>query len=180
MYKVFLYILVFSILAFIVWGSFFWIPLKITLTLIALTFLPVIRNKLYNGDALFRKGKAALYASLLVSGFVLLLTIGSFIMDKSTDFAALWLIVFLFLILLVGSAVYGIPVSSFSDLATSHVKRYRLPLAFLIHLGFGLISYLFLGPLVYFTLIMAVVYFLFDELLRKRETARSLKFKSLA
>lgn len=175
MYKVFLYILVFSILAFIVWDSFFWIQVKITLSLIALTFLPVIRKKLYNDDALFRKGKAALYASLLVTALGLILTISSIIKENGMDLAGLWLAVFLFIILLFGCVVYGIPASSFSDLATSNVKRYRFPLAFLIHLGFGLLSYLFLGPLMYFALIVAVVFFLFDEFFRKRETTRSLK-----
>lgn len=178
MYKVFLYILVFSILAFIVWGSFFWIQIKITLSLIALTLLPVIRKKLYNDDALFRKGKAAIYASLLLTAFIMLSTIGSMVMANDADFAALWLTVLWFLVFLFGSVVYGIPVSSLSDLATSNVKRYRFPLAFLIHLGFGLLSYLFLGPIMYFALIVAVVFFLSDELLRKRETTRS--FKSLA
>jgi len=175
MYKVFLYILVFSILAFIVWGSFFWIQVKITLSLIALTFLPVISKKLYNDEALFRKGKAAIYASLLLTAFILLSTIGSMIMGNGADFAALWLTVFLFLVFLFGSVVYGIPVSSFSDLATSTVKRYRFPLAFLIHVGFALFSYLFLGTLMFFALFVALVFFLFDELLRKRETTRSLK-----
>lgn len=172
MYKAFVYILVLSILAFVIWASFFWIQLKIALSLIVLTSLPIIRKKLYNDEALFRKGKAALYASLLVSCFVLLLTISSFIMDKGTDFAALWLTVFLFLILLFGSVVYGIPVSSFSDLVTARTTRYRLPLAFLIHLGFGLLSYLFLGPVMYFALIMAVIFFVFDEVLRKKASAQ--------
>lgn len=152
--------------------------MKVALSLIALTFLPVIGKKLYYDDALFRKGKAALYTSLFLTAMGLLSTIGSIIKGNGMDFAALWLSVFLFLILLFGSAVYGIPVSSFSDLATSKVEGYRFPLAFLIHLGFGLLSYLFLGPLMYFAVIVAVVFFLFDELLRKREITRS--FKSLA
>ena len=172
MYKVFLYTLVFSVLAFIVWGSFLEIEVKITLSLIALTLLPTIRKKLYKDDSVFRKGKAALYASLLLTTFVLLLTIGSIIMGSDVDFAALWLAVFLFMILLFGCVFYGIPVSSLSDLATSNVKHYRFPLAFLIHLGFGLISYLFLGPLMYFVLLVTVVFFLFDEFLRKRELTR--------
>lgn len=42
-----------------------------------------------------------------------------------------------------------VPVSLLSDFATSDVKRYRFPLAFLIHVGFAVFSYLFLGPLMF-------------------------------
>lgn len=168
MYKVFLYSLVFSILAFIVWGSFFEIEIKIALSLIMLTFLPAISKRLYSWDATIRKIKAALYASLFLTGFALLLSIGSIIKGQHIDFASLWFTLFLFLIFLLGSVVYGVPVSSFSDLATARVTRYRFALAFIVHLGFGLISYLFLGPLMYFALIVAVVFFLFDEFLRKQ------------
>ena len=168
MYKAFVYILVLSILAFVIWGSFFEIQLKITLSLIVLTSLPFIRKKLYKDEALFRKGKAALYASVFLTACGLLMIMGSMLLDKGTDFAAFGFIFFLFVIFLFGSVVYGIPVSSFSDLVTAQTTRYRLPLAFLIHLGFGLLSYLFLGPLMYFAVIVAVVFFVFDEVLRKK------------
>lgn len=178
MYKAFVYILVLSILAFVIWASFFWIQLKIALSLIVLTSLPIIRKKLYNDEALFRKGKAALYASLSLTAFGLLIIMGSTLLDEGMDFSALLLTVFYFIVFLFGSVVYGIPVSSFSDLVTARTTRYRFPLAFLIHLGFGLLSYLFLGPVMYFALIMAVIFFVFDEVLRKKEKTRL--FKSLA
>lgn len=168
MYRAFLYILVLSVLAFVIWASFFWIQLKITLSLVVLTVLPFIRKKLYSDEALFRKGKAALYASVFLTACGLLMIMGSMLLDKGMDFAALLLTIFYFIAFLFGSVVYGIPVSSFSDLVTAQTTRYRLPLAFLIHLGFGLLSYLFLGPLMYFAVIVAVVFFVFDEILRKK------------
>lgn len=150
------------------WGSFFEIEIKIALSMIMLTFLPAISKRLYSWDATIRKIKAALYTLLFLTGFALLLSIGSIIKGNSVDFASLWFTLFLFLIFLLGSVVYGVPVSSFSDLATARVTRYRFALAFIVHLGFGLISYIFLGPLMYFALIVAVVFFLFDELLRRK------------
>ncbi len=175
MYKYLLYIPVFAIVAFIIWASSWGIGIKITFSVIILIFFLTINKFLSTKSTVFRKVTAAFYASLCPIAFLLLMDLGSINDYSGVDFADLYFFAALFLIFLFGSIVYGVPTSLISDFATSDVKRYRFPLAFLIHLGFALFSYLFLGQLMYFALFVAVFFFLFDELLRKRETTRSLK-----
>ncbi|AIY05696.1 hypothetical protein Plano_1731 [Planococcus sp. PAMC 21323] len=38
-----------------------------------------------------------------------------------------------------------------------------------MHIGFGLLSFFFLGPLMVLAAFMAILFFLIDEFLRKRE-----------
>ncbi|AUD14515.1 MULTISPECIES: hypothetical protein [unclassified Planococcus (in: firmicutes)] len=178
MYKYLLYIPVLIILAFVIWTSFIATGLKIAFSVIILMFFLTINKYLSTKSTVFRKIKAAFYASLFPIAIALLLDSCTVTTYNGIDFADVYFLASLFLIFLFGSVVYGVPVSLLSDFATSDVKRYRFPLAFLIHVGFAVFSYLFLGPLMFFALFVAVVFFLFDELLRKREITRS--FKSLA
>ncbi|MEZ0482114.1 hypothetical protein [Planococcus sp. SSTMD024] len=175
MYKYLLYIPVLIILGFVIWTSFLATGLKIAFSLIILILFLTINKCLSTKSTLFRKVKAASFASVspIVLAFLLDNLMGT---DSSgTDLADLYFIASVFLIFLFGCVVYGIPVSLVSDFVTSGVKRFRFPLAFIIHLGFGLFTYLFLGTLMYFALFAAVVFFLFDEFLRKRDITRSLK-----
>lgn len=173
-----LYIPVLAILAFVIWASSWEIGIKITFSVLILVFLSVVSRYLFTRITLLRKFKAALCASLFPFATLLLMDLGSINDYRGVDFADLYFLAALFLIFLFGSIVYGVPASLISDFATSDVKRYRFPLAFLIHLGFALFSYLFLGQLMYFALLVAVLFFLFDEFLRKREIRRSNEFSA--
>lgn len=178
MYNYLLYIPVLAILAFVIWASSWGIGIKITFSVLILVFFSVVSRYLFTRDALLRKFKAALYASLFPIAILVLMALSSINDYNGVEFADLYFLAALFLIFLFGSIVYGVPASLISDFATSDVKRYRFPLAFLIHLGFALFSYLFLGSLRYLALFVAVLFFLFDEFLRKREIRRSNEFSA--
>ncbi|AUD14489.1 MULTISPECIES: hypothetical protein [unclassified Planococcus (in: firmicutes)] len=73
------------------------------------------------------------------------------------------------LIFLFGNFVFGIPTSLIADWATVRTEKFCVLLALLIHIAFDFISYLFLHDYVIFAVISAIVFFVVDEILRKRE-----------
>ncbi|MFP3355732.1 hypothetical protein R0K17_00110 [Planococcus sp. SIMBA_143] len=114
-----------------------------------------------------RKAKAALYTSLgLVLVPLLMYTISEL---EGIDAAAFFLASYILLIFLFGNFVFGIPVSLIADWATARAGKFCVLLVLIIHITFGFISYLFLHDCVIFAVISSIVFFVVDEILRKRE-----------
>lgn len=166
MYKYFLYTSVFTLIYFIIWIGIESIQIKVVLGIIGLTFIPKIRKKLYTTPHVIRKSKVAIFASLFFTFLLFILDIKTFILEPNFDFSVN---IIIFLSTLLGSVIYGIPVSLFSDLITKNVMKYRFYLSLLVHIGFGLLSFFFLGPLMIFATTFALLFFLIDEFIRKRE-----------
>ena len=165
MHKCILYIPVVTLISFIIWVGVESLPIKIALAIIGVTFLPKIRKKLYKPLLVIRKGKVALYASLLFTFILLILDIKTVITEPDINFT---FSIFILLSCLLGSIIYGIPVSLLADLITANVRKYRVYLSFLVHIGFGLLSFFFLGPLMVLAAFLAILFFLIDEFLRKK------------
>ncbi len=168
LYKQFLYALFFSMLYLIVWLGVESIQIKIVLGIIGLTFIPNIRRKVYKVPLVIRKSKVALYTSFCFTFLIFILDIQTSITEPNLNFNDVSFITFIFLSSLLGSFIYGIPVSLFSDSITKNVKKYRLHLSFLLHIGFGLITFFFLGPLMVLATLCALLFYLIDEFLRKK------------
>lgn len=141
--------------------------MMIALGVIALTFIPKISKNLHKPARVKRKAKAALYTSLgLVLVPLVMYTISEL---EGIDAAASFLAPHILLIFLFGNFVFGIPVSLIADWATVRAGKFRVLLAMIIHIAFGFISYLFLHDYVIFAVISSIVFFVVDEILRKRE-----------
>jgi hypothetical protein len=168
-YKFFLYVSVLSMLYLIIWLGIESIQIKIVLGIIALTFIPNVRRKLYKAPLVIRKSRVALYTSLCFTFLIFIFDITTSITEPNLDFNDFSFIILIFLSSLLGSFIYGIPVSLFSDFITINVKKYRLHLSFLVHIGFGLITFFFLGPLMILATLCALLFFLIDTFVKKRE-----------
>lgn len=168
-YKLLLYASVFSMLYLIVWLGVESIQIKIVLGIIGLTFIPKIRRKIYKTPLVIRKSKVALYTSFCLTFIIFILDLQTSITEPHLNFNDVSFITLIFLSSLLGSFIYGIPVSLFSDFITINVKKYRLHLSFLLHIGFGLITFFFLGPLMVLATLCALLFFLIDEFSRKKE-----------
>lgn len=143
------------------------LEMMIALGVIALTFIPKISKQLHKPARVKRKAKAALYTSL---GLVLVpLVMYMISQPEGIDAAAFFLASHILLIFLLGNFVFGIPTSLIADWATVRAWKFRVILALIIHIAFGFISYLFLHDYVIFAVISSIVFFVVDEILRKRE-----------
>lgn len=143
------------------------LEMMITLGVIALTFIPKISKQLHKPERVKRKAKAALYTSLgLVLVPLVMYTISEL---ERIDAAAFFLASHILLIFLFGNFVFGVPVSLIADWATVRTGKFRVLMALIIHIAFGFISYLFLRDYVIFAVISSIVFFVVDEILRKRE-----------
>jgi hypothetical protein len=166
MYKLFLHTSVFTLIYFVIWVGVESIHIKVVLSIIGLTFIPRVRQKLYKTPLVIRKSKVAIYTSLFITFLLFILAL---ITEPNIDSTAFNVIFLIFLYSLLGNFIYGIPVSLFSDLITANVKKYRIYLSFLVHIGFGLLSFFFLGSLMILATFFALLFFLIDEFVRKRE-----------
>lgn len=169
MYKFLLYAWIVTLIVFIIWVGVGSIEVKIALAIIGLTFIPKIRNKLYKAPLVIRKSKVAFYSSFLAIFLLLIIDLVTWGTEYTIDFADMVFMIFIFLSFLLGSVIYGIPVSLLSDFLTADVKKLRFLLAFIVHIGFGIISFFFLGGYMIFAAFLALLFFLIDEFLRKRE-----------
>ncbi|MEZ0482138.1 hypothetical protein [Planococcus sp. SSTMD024] len=143
--------------------------LMLALGVIALTFIPKISKQLHKPARVKRKAKAALYTSF---GLVLVPLVMSMIgQQQGIDAGALFMASHILLLFLFGNFVFSIPSSLIADWATMRAGNFRVLLAFFIHIAFGLISYLFLQAYVIFAIISAIVFFVVDEILRKRRNS---------
>lgn len=166
MYKFLLYASIVTLIVFIIWVGVESLEIKIVLGIIGLTFIPEVRKKLYQAPLVIRKIKVALYTSFLLIFLLLIFNLKTLITEHNMDFI---FVILVFLSCLLGSFVYGIPVSLFSDFVTANVQKFRFLLSFFVHIGFGCISFFFLGPLMFLATFIALLFFLIDEFLRKRE-----------
>lgn len=142
------------------------VELMIVLGVIALTFIPAISKQLYKPVCVKRKAKAALFTSFcLVLVPLLMSLIGQ---REGLDIAAFVIASYILLLFLFGNFVFGVPSSLVADWATARAGRLRVLLALFIHIAFGLVSYLFLQAYVIFAVVSAIVFFVVDEILRKR------------
>jgi hypothetical protein len=169
MYKLFLYTSIFTLVYFIIWVGVESIPIKVVLGIIGLTFIPQVRRRFYKTPLVIRKSKVALFSSLFLTLMLLILDIKAFIAEPNIDFTDFTIIILIFLYSLLGSFIYGIPVSLFSDLVTTNTKKFRFYFSFLVHIGFGLLTFFFLGPVMILSTFCAFLFFLIDEFLRKKE-----------
>ncbi|MGM0843621.1 MAG: hypothetical protein ACQEUT_01490 [Bacillota bacterium] len=169
MYKLILNISVFTLIYFIIWVGVDSIPIKVMLGMIGLTLLPKVRKKLYQTQLVIRKSKVALFTSVLLTLGVILPDIDSLIKEPGILLSDFSIVIFIFSTSMLGTFLYGIPVSLFSDLITANGRKYRFYLSFLVHIGFGLLSFLFLGALMNIAVLCALIFFLIDEFLRKKE-----------
>jgi len=171
MYKSFLYTSVFAVLYFIIWVGVESIQIKVVLFIIGLTLIPKVRIKLYKTPLVIRKSKVALYTSLFFTFLLFILDNALFTTETKIGFTDFSVFILVFFFSLLGSIIYGIPVSLLSDFITTNIKKFRIYLSFLVHFGFGLISFFFLGPLMIIATIFALLFFLIDEIVRKKENA---------
>jgi len=143
------------------------IEMMIALGVIALAFIPKISNRLYTPALVKRKAKAALFTSFgLVLLPLLIITVSDW---EAMDLSALLLASHILLIFLFGNFVFGMPVSLISEWATKRAGKIRVLAAFFLHVGFAFVSVFFLKDYMAFAVVSAIVFFVVDEILRKRE-----------
>jgi|GEM_PF-1641298 len=107
------------------------------------------------------KYKSALYAALVPGGvcFASELFEGRFPHE----------FVFVTIFTAIGNLVYGIPVSLLSDIITKKLIRSRFIVAAWIHIFFGFLTVFLIRNLVLFSVVCALLFFLFDEWQKSRE-----------
>ncbi|UTE78407.1 hypothetical protein [Rossellomorea sp. KS-H15a] len=105
------------------------------------------------------KIKAALYTSLILSMFMMVISI----MD-----GGLWIFPIVLIYALAGNVGYGIPVSLLSDWLTKKMWKGRLMTAGFIHALFGGLTYFVIDGFAWFAVICAVIFFFIDERLKKK------------
>lgn len=166
MYKFLLYSSFVSLIGFIILAGIESLAIKITLGIIGLTFIPQARKKLYKAPRVIRKCKVAFYSSILFTFLFLIFDLKTLLTEHTLDFAFIALV---FLSCLLGSFIYGIPVSLVTEFLTANVQEFRFPLSLLIHIGFGILSFFSLGSFMFLAIFIAVLFFFIDEFLRNRE-----------
>ncbi|MCR8849281.1 hypothetical protein NQ095_12735 [Rossellomorea sp. SC111] len=105
------------------------------------------------------KFKAALYTSLILSTFMMVISI--------TD-GGLWIFPIVLIYALAGNVAYGIPVSLLSDWLTKKMWKGRLMTAGFVHALFGGLTYLVIEGFAWFAVICAVIFFFIDEWLKRK------------
>lgn len=169
MYKFLMYTSIVTLIFLIVWVGVESIEIKAALYIIVLTFIPSIRKKLYKTQLVIRKIIVALYASILSIILIFVFDLITWFTEYNMDSADFSFIILVFLSCLLGSFIYGIPVSLLSDFLTAILKSYRFFLALLIHMVFGFISFYIIDALMVVAMLVALLFFFIDEFLRKRE-----------
>ncbi|MGE7602545.1 DUF6843 domain-containing protein [Peribacillus sp. NPDC097675] len=110
---------------------------------------------------LSRKIKSVLVASVILSGFFLLLE--------------RWMFVIVLIYAFIGCAVYGVPVSFLSDVVTKKAGPYRFVLASLIYSVFGFLTFIVLGKFGVLAVVCSLLFFLSEEWQRARGNGRGQK-----
>lgn len=171
MSKFLLYSSSFMLMAIIVWLGVESLEIKLALGIISLTFIPGISNKLYKAPLVIRKGKVAFYTPFL---FALLFFIFSLMTETTLHNEDYTILILVFPTCLLGSVLYGIPVSLISDLLTANAQEFRIPLSLLLHIGFAIASLFFLNDLMILAVFISILFFLIDEFLRRKERKRNI------
>ncbi|WP_341357415.1 hypothetical protein [Rossellomorea sp. y25] len=107
------------------------------------------------------KLKQAIYTSLILSTFLMIISI----LD-----GGIVLFPFVLIYSLAGNLAYGIPVSLLSDRLTRRLSKGRIMAAGFIHAFFGAITYFVIDGFAWFAVICAVIFFLVDEWLKRKNT----------
>lgn len=161
-------ITIISILLLITYLSSTPLPIKIFMAVMSIIFfVPRIRSILFGKKMIQRKIKAAIYTS---SSFSLLWFCGIIVTDKSLIFENLILVLFVFFFSLLGNLSYGLSVSILSEFIITKRSSYRILTSFFVHIGFGLLTYfIFVFELFLIATSCSFIYFVTDELLRRKE-----------
>ncbi|WJV32108.1 hypothetical protein QTG56_22300 (plasmid) [Rossellomorea sp. AcN35-11] len=107
-----------------------------------------------------QKVKSALFSSLILSGF--------FIVPGSFEPGG-WVLGFIVLAYsLLGTFVYGIPVSLLSDFLTKGLPKGRIIAAGFIHITLAYLTVFLIGGLAAFAIICAFIFFVIDESIKRK------------
>lgn len=116
---------------------------------------------------ILRKVKVAFHTSILFTFTMFLISLPSIRNDLSFNEHLIPQYLVIFVYSLIGTYIYGLPVSLIAEWVTLRLKFFRLILSGLIHIGFGLITFGFSGDLFIFIVICSVLFFVIDEVLRR-------------
>lgn len=166
------FILFFSVLIFltILLVSSTKITIKALLTIMAVAFLfPVIRKTLFKDK--FRKIKVAFYSSLTFTiGFFLITIVISIFEGQAFhldgDFIGFFIVILLFS--LIGNFSYGLPVSLIAEFISMKLFKIRFWLSGFIHIGCGWLTYFLFPGFFIPAIICSVIFFVLDEITRKK------------
>ncbi|MGA9224992.1 MAG: hypothetical protein WB217_01475 [Mesobacillus sp.] len=166
------YILIFSAIVFLIilFVSSTPILVKTLLVILTIGFLfPYIRRILFKDR--FRKIKVAFYSSVIFTTGLFLLTFLTAVINEQSfnirgEFIPYMIIVLIYS--LIGNFVYGLPVSLIAEFISMKFANIRFWLSAGIHIGFGLVTYLFVPEFTIPAVICSVIFFTLDEIIRKR------------
>ena len=143
--------------------------IKIIFMSVMLFFLLPFRYEFFTKERMVRKtvgalGGAAIFTALLL--FLPMLVTGDLWnpLDRDALVQGIGPLLLILIIALFGFFIYGLPASLLSDwLAARYI--HRLPVAGIVHIGFGL---LLIGELSFIPVICAVIFWGIDEILQRR------------
>ncbi|KRF64347.1 hypothetical protein ASG99_21180 [Bacillus sp. Soil768D1] len=173
------YILVFSVLVFLIILLVSTTPIiiKTLLVIITIGFLfPIIRKILFKDK--FRKIKVAFYSSLTFTiGYFLISFLISMIEEQSFNLNGelFGFTIILLFYSLIGNFVYGLPVSLIAEFISMKFFNIRFWLSGLIHIGFGLGTYFIDPGFSIPAIICSIIFFALDEITKKNSTSSSTK-----
>ncbi|MFE4133606.1 hypothetical protein [Peribacillus sp. YIM B13482] len=167
------YILVFSVLVFLIILLVSTTPIiiKTLLVIITIGFLfPIIRNILFKDK--FRKIKVAFYSSLSFTiGFFLISMIEEQSFNLNGELFGFTIILLFYS--LIGNFVYGLPVSLIAEFISMKFFNIRFWLSGLIHIGFGLGTYFIEPGFSIPAIICSIIFFALDEITKKNSPSSS-------
>ncbi|ANX13998.1 hypothetical protein ABE41_018455 [Fictibacillus arsenicus] len=114
------------------------------------------------------KCEAALYSSIIFILFIIILMIPEF-MKYGISWAIIIEVIPIFIIALLGSLFYGIPVSLLSENLTKNLYSTRFLIAGFIHIFFGFLTILVLKGFGLFAVGAFLLFFLCDEWLKREK-----------
>lgn len=165
-------IFIISILLLVIFLSSTPLPIKFFMAVMSIVFfVPRIRSIVFGKRMIQRKIKAAVYTSIT---FTLFWFFGVTIFDKSLEFEHLSIVPLVFFFSLVGNFSYGISVSFLSEFIINKLTSYRILTSGFVHIGFGLLTYfIFIFELFIFSISCAILFFVADQLLRRKEISQT-------
>ncbi|AND42270.1 hypothetical protein [Cytobacillus oceanisediminis] len=157
------------ILLFIIFSSTQSLIVRILFILLSILFLiPAVRKILFTNYIVLRKLKVSLFTSLTFTfGLFLIESLSAFNETAMNDFIItdlMFIIYFsLFFIL-----IYGLPVSMIAEFISTRIPYNRALVSGIIHVGFGLMTFLISIPFDLMALICSVIFFALDEISRRK------------
>ncbi|MFJ5763694.1 hypothetical protein ACIQAA_32320 [Neobacillus sp. NPDC093182] len=169
------YILVFSVLIFLIILLVSTTPIIIKTLLIMVTIgflFPIIRKILFKDE--FRKIKVAFYSSLTFTIGLFLISFLSSIIEEQTinlNGESFIFIIIVMIYSLIGNFVYGLPVSQIAEFISMKFINIRFWLSGLIHIGFGFGTYFIAPDFSIPAIICSIIFFSLDEITKKYSTS---------